>query len=301
MRGDGRFAAAQLSISPVGRAAVLAGAFLLAAACSDKRRTADSDSVLARDLQLATQVTAQPTFQDTALNSPASNVKPEKPVERQAPSRPRRRPPPEKETRVAEAPRAQAPTTVPAPVPSPSPAPLPAPSKEIGAGTGIGMTSSGRVCTDSNRVGDKMIATIDSPITGTNGATIPAGSKVVLEIASVTPAQPAEQTQIVFRVRALYINDVTYNMSGDVLPQTGLQREKVAGDPNGDKKKVIGGAIAGAILGQILGHNTKGTVIGAATGAAAGAVAAKASEKYQACLPEGARLHMTLGQAVALQ
>jgi outer membrane lipoprotein SlyB len=80
-----------------------------------------------------------------------------------------------------------------------------------------------------------------------------------------------------------------------------LERVKVPNpDANADKKKVIGGAIAGAILGQIIGHNTKGTVIGAATGAAAGAVAAKATEKYESCLPAGASLHMTLAQAVVM-
>jgi hypothetical protein len=41
-------------------------------------------------------------------------------------------------------------------------------------------------------------------------------------------------------------------------------------------------------------------VIGAATGAAAGAVAAKAGEKYEACLPAGSSLHMTLAQAITL-
>ncbi|HEV8234834.1 MAG TPA: glycine zipper 2TM domain-containing protein [Gemmatimonadaceae bacterium] len=160
------------------------------------------------------------------------------------------------------------------------------------------MTSGGRVCTETNRPGDKIVATVDSPVSGTNGAVIPAGSKVVLEIASITPG---DQAQILFRVRALYVNDSSYSVAGSVTPSTPLERVKVANpDANADKKKVIGGAIAGAILGQMIGHNTKGTVIGAATGAAAGAVAAKATEKYESCLPAGASLHMTLGQAVLL-
>ena len=160
------------------------------------------------------------------------------------------------------------------------------------------MTSGGRVCTETNRPGDKIVATVDSPVSGTNGALIPAGAKVVLEIASITPG---DQAQILFRVRSLYVNDSSYTIAGDVTPSTPLERVKVANpDANADKKKVIGGAIAGAILGQMIGHNTKGTVIGAATGAAAGAVAAKASEKYESCLPAGASLHMTLSQPVAM-
>jgi uncharacterized protein YcfJ len=160
------------------------------------------------------------------------------------------------------------------------------------------MTSGGRVCTATNRPGDKIVATVDSPVYGSNGAHIPAGSKVVLEVASVTSG---DQAQILFRVRALYVNDSSYTIAGNVTPSTPLERVKVANpDANADKKKVIGGAIAGAILGQIIGHNTKGTVIGAATGAAAGAVAAKATEKYESCLPAGASLHMTLAQGLVM-
>ena len=188
--------------------------------------------------------------------------------------------------------------SIPTPAPLPAPTRASAPAREIGAGTGIVMTSGGRVCTETNRPGDKIVATIDSPVSGTNGAVIPAGSKVVLEIASVTPG---DQAHIDFRVRGLYVNDSLYPATGTVSPTTPLERVKVANpDANADKKKVIGGAIAGAILGQIIGHNTKGTVIGAATGAAAGAVAAKAGEKYENCLPAGASLHMTLGQSVVM-
>jgi hypothetical protein len=188
--------------------------------------------------------------------------------------------------------------SIPPSAPLSSPAPARGPAGEIGAGTGIVMTSAGRVCTSTNRPGDKIVATVDSPVSGTNGAVIPAGSKVVLEIASVTPG---DQAQIDFRVRALYVKDSLYTIAGTVSPSTPLERVKVANpDANADKKKVIGGAIAGAILGQIIGHNTKGTVIGAATGAAAGAVVAKAGEKYEACLPAGASLHMTLAQPVLM-
>ena len=263
------------------------------AACSDHKRTGASDSDLTRDLQLAGQISAQPTFQDTALSSTAPR-RASAPAKTPTQTRTTRR---ERTMSPAQPPLDATPRPQPS-APMPSPAPARAPSREIGAGTGITMTSGGRVCTATNRPGDKIVATVDSPISGTNGAMIPAGSKVVLEIASVTPGAQAE---ISFRVRALYVNDSSYSIAGTVSPSTPLERVKIQNpDANADKKKVIGGAIAGAILGQIIGHNTKGTVIGAATGAAAGAVAAKATEKYEACLPAGASLHMTLAQAVAM-
>ena len=272
---------------------VLAGVGLAAiAACADHKRTGNTDSDLTRDLQLAGQINAQPTFQDTALGSAAS-VRASATTKTPAPT-------PTRSTRQERRMSPPAAQDVRPSIPSPNPIPAaaPAPAREIGAGTGIVMTSGGRVCTETNRPGDKIVATIDSPVSGTNGALIPAGSKVVLEIASVTPG---DQAHIDFRVRGLYVNDSLYPATGTVSPTTPLERVKVANpDANADKKKVIGGAVAGAILGQIIGHNTKSTVIGAATGAAAGAVAAKAGEKYENCLPAGASLHMTLGQSVAM-
>lgn len=267
-------------------------------ACSDQKRNVSTDSDLNRDLQLAGQMSAQPqpTFQDTALSPQSAPVKASAPAKTPTPTRTARR---ERSMSPAQPPLDATPhPQAAAPIPAAAPAPAAAPSRQIGAGTGIVMTAGGRVCTDSNRPGDKIVATVDSPVSGTNGAVIPAGSKVVLEVASVTAG---DQAQILFRVRSVYVNDSSYSISGDVTPSTPLERVKVQNpDANADKKKVIGGAIAGAILGQMIGHNTKGTIIGAATGAAAGAVAAKATEKYESCLPAGASLHMTLAQALII-
>jgi hypothetical protein len=157
------------------------------------------------------------------------------------------------------------------------------------------------VCTSSNLPGDKLVATLNTALTGSNGYQIPAGSTVVLEVASVSPGETADGAKITFRVRSIVVNDKTYTVAADVLPAGSLDRTKVAGaDPNADKKKVIGGAIAGAILGQLIGHNTKGTVIGAAAGAAAGAAVAKTGEKWEACLPSGAQLTLKLNEPLVL-
>ena len=284
------------------------GALLLCAlplmmACSSER-TGTADSSLLRDLQLVSQLANQPTFQDTALSDtparqevraskrPAANPGPARSI-----ARPRSSPP----VQIARAPEPepQPERTIPAAA-APAPAPAAAPSREIAAGTGISMTAGGRVCTLTGRPGDKIVATVDAPITGTNGATIPAGSKVVLEVASVAPGDPPEQGRLIFRVRALYVGDSLYQAEGDVTPTSPLEKVKVAGNPNADRKKVIGGAIAGAILGQVLGRDTKSTVIGAATGAAAGTMAAKAGERYEGCLNPGSSLTLTLAQSMAM-
>ncbi len=153
--------------------------------------------------------------------------------------------------------------------------------------------------------GDKLVATTTTAVTGSNGAVIPAGSNVVLEVAAVSPGQDAQSAKLLLRVRSVVVGDKTYTVDGDVTLLAPLDKSKVqTGDPNDGKKKVIGGAIAGAILGQLIGHNTKGTVIGAAAGAATGAAVSKAGssgEQWQACLPQGAPMRLTLNSPLILQ
>jgi hypothetical protein len=185
-----------------------------------------------------------------------------------------------------------------------APAPAPAPAViqgEVAAGSAAGLTSGAKVCTQTNQPGDKIVATLNTALTGTNGKEIPAGSTVVLELATATTGQTAEGAQLTFRVRSIVVNDKTYSVDAEVVPLSMTEKSKVSnGDPNADTKKVAGGAIAGAILGQIIGHNTKGTLIGAAAGAAAGAAVAKSSEKWEACLQSGAQLRLKLNAPLVI-
>lgn len=293
----------------VGSWVSLATAMAFAAACGDRgaQSKAAADSELARDLALASQQpTAQPTFQDTAV-APAPKPAPAKetaPVP-QPKTRAPRRPEPRKEVPRPVSPPAPTPTAVAQPTQvaqAPTPAPTPAPARgEIGTGTGFGLTSGAKVCTNTNRPGDKIVATLNSAVTGSNGAVIPAGSTIVLEVASTNAGQNGEGAQINFRIRSLVINDRTYDVNGDVSTVAPLEKTKVAnGDPNAEKKKVVGGAIAGAILGQMIGHNTKGTIIGAAAGAATGAAISRSGESYEGCLPAGSALHITLNSPILM-
>ena len=297
-----------ISMARLGRLRALGflAALLAAAACTDKTKSAAStDSALAKDLALAGQQTAQPTFQDTAVAPAPTTAAPSPKKEVPAPAR----------MRAAERPQTHAPKPTPrVPNPKPAPAPVTVPQTtipmvsgpaqihgEIGSGTSVALTSGSKVCTSTNLPGDKIVATVNEPVTGTNGAVIPAGSTVVLEVASINSGGSADSTAITFRVRSLVVNDKMYTLAANVSTGGQLEKTKVANtDPNADKKKVIGGAIAGAILGQLIGHNTKGTIIGAAAGAATGAAVSKAGEKWEGCLPAGAPLRLTLTGALVM-
>jgi hypothetical protein len=284
--------------------------------CHGADERAAADSALARDLALVqSSAGPQPIFRDTALtNTPAPRTSaPRAPAPRPARdrevaaagtrSRPTARPTPERRTRrpvrVAE---------VPPPEPEEA-SPQPAPTVErpgeleagvIGAGAVLTATSNARVCTRSNLPGDKITATVSSTVRGTNGAEIPAGSKVVLEVASINAAEPPANGEVVFRVTSVAIGDESYPASGDATATGALERVQAPRDAASDRKKVIGGAIAGAILGQMMGKDTRSTVIGAAAGAAAGTAAAKMGDKAESCLAAGTPVRITLEDAVVL-
>lgn len=171
-------------------------------------------------------------------------------------------------------------------------------SRGILAGTSFGLSTRGQVCTN-NRPGDKIVATVTEPVVGQDGATIPAGSSVVLEVVSVAPGDTPESADIALRVRSIVLDGVAHPVDAAVAISSELARGP-ATENNSDKKKVVGGAIAGAVIGQIMGRDTRSTVIGAAAGAAAGTAAAAATRKYHACLPAGSSARVTTTQPIIL-
>ena len=278
-------------------------ALALLGACRDRAGTdsAATDTALARELALAQREVAPTTvFNDAPLaETPTPDVSPAKTPERPRTSAPR--PAPRRESppaRVATTPRPTAPQPQPA---EPEPAAAASASSAalagiIGAGTRVGMTTNDRTCTTA-LVGDKFSATVASTITGSNGAVIPAGSTVVLEVTSVERADPIEASRIHFHVRAIDVSGESRPADGEVTTLSQMQTVRVSG--GSDRTKMIGGAVAGAVLGRVLGGGTKGTVIGAAAGAAAGSAASRRSGT-EACLPEGSSLQLTLAREIVV-
>ena len=277
-------------------------ALALLGACRDRAGSdgaSSVDSAFARDIELAQrQAPPQTVFNDAPLGgSTAGAPAPAAPA--RSPARtPRPPPPPRRESPRARVARAPQPTP-PAPVErAPATAPAAA-AGVIGAGTRVGMTMNDRTCTTA-LVGDKFTATVASTTVGTNGAVIPAGATVVLEVTSVDRADPIEASRIHFHVRAIDVNGESYPGEGDVATLSQLETERVSSGGS-DRTKVVGGAVAGAVLGRILGRSTKATVIGAAAGAAAGGAAVKRSQGTQACLAAGSSLQLTLSRDVVMR
>lgn len=261
---------------------------LVALAACQRGESPKPDSALARDLALASQLQTTrpvPQFQDSAPQVAQASKPAPRPQRIENAPRVRQTPP---RQQVVTRPVATEPQ--PERVESTQPARQAGPS--IGAGAAFSLASQQRICASSNRPGDRFVATVSNTITGSNGASIPAGSAVVLEVASVT------ENGMSFSVNSVELNGRNYPVSGDVYSTA--QLEKVRMNGGSDAKKVAGGAAVGALIGQLMKKNTKGTVIGAAAGAATGAVAAKMTEKYDNCLPMGAPMRLTLSSALMM-
>ena len=126
-------------------------------------------------------------------------------------------------------------------------------------------------------------------VNGPDGATLPAGTPILVEL-----APPTADGTFAFRVRSVQVNGELVPVQGTVRVGDDIAIEERRVSKGGDRGKVITGAIIGAIAGRVLGGGTRGTVIGAAGGAAAGTIAAARNAQTERCLPSGATLTVTL-------
>lgn len=248
-------------------------AIALLAACAGDKSSSDSalaaDSSLNRDLKLAgTDTAAKPQLADVP-----------------------KAPPPATRT------KAKAPTNVAkAPTPTP-PAPTRPTTGVIAAGTALSLTAGQEICTNTNKVGDTFTATLQNPVAGSNGATIPAGAVVTFTVTQLKRSENVNDNIVmIYAVNSVAFGGKTYSTDAAV---TTVAIDKVKNVPKGTTaKNVAGGAAVGAIAGQLLGKNTKSTVIGAAVGAAAGAGAAAATANYEGCMRSGSTIVVTLSSGL---
>lgn len=291
----------------------VAGAALLAfamACAKGDNKSAPRDSALERDLTLAAQAEppamVMPSLGDTARSSPQTTAPVGNPTNRAQPQdSPRRSPTPVRLPSQPAPQREPEPAAVVAPVPA-APAPTdPAPAKiagsggagsgrrSLGIGTALIAQTTSQLCSLANRPGDRIVATLNSAITGPDGATLPAGTPIVIEMA---PAEPP--ADFAFRVKGVQVDGQFIPADGTVTSDGTMTGRRVA--KGGDKGKVATGAVVGAILGRVLGGGTKGTVIGAAGGAAAGSVMAARNSTIEHCLAAGATITVTLSSPLVL-
>jgi hypothetical protein len=299
----------------LGAPIILSVAVLLGACSSDAKKGPDgtalgTDTTLNKDLALASRDSvSKPQLQDIPANTPVAPTP--APVKR-APARVRETP----RTTPRERPRNNPP---PAPVPEPTTRTTPSGNTEtrnagsgnpssagggavgtIAAGTTLNTHASSKICTNTNAVGDRVTATLDNTINGTNGAEIPAGATVNLTITQLKRSENTNDPILMeFNVNSVTFGGRTYPVDASVTSATVTRvRDESKGK---DIQKVGIGAVAGAIAGKLIGRSTKGAVIGGAAGAAAGAAAAAATANYQGCIDSGGSIVVKLNSSATVK
>jgi hypothetical protein len=170
----------------------------------------------------------------------------------------------------------------------------------VASGTPLDLTSTERVCTNTNHVGDKFTATVNQAVTGSNGVSIPSGAKAVIEVSQLKQSgKTGDAIQMTFNVTNLTWGDKSFPIDA-TIDHVDVDKVRNASTKS-DAAKVGGGAIVGGILGQIIGHSTKSTVIGAATGAAAGTAVAMGTAGYDGCVPVGGNIKIHLNAPAQIQ
>ena len=170
----------------------------------------------------------------------------------------------------------------------------------IAAGTTLSLTPTANVCTNTNKVGDKVTMTTQNAVTGSNGAVIPAGSAVTLTVTNLKRSENSnDQIVMEFAVNSVNVGGRNYPLDASIesAPITRVRNQP----KSKDAQKVAIGAGIGAIAGQILGKNTKSTVIGGAVGAAAGAAAAAATANYEGCINNTSTVTIKLNSAAQVR
>ena len=276
---------------------------LVAGACVDKKQdTLATDTSLNRDLQMANQDTsAKPALQDVPATgapttpAPAASAPAPRRTTSSGPTRTTTRSPTTTTTKPATPTTTASGNTVTRGTTGSEKA-----VGSIAAGTEISLSSNSRVCTNTHKVGQRFSATVSNTVTGSNGATIPAGATATVEITELNRSENVnDPVKMGFRVVSVTFGGRTYPLDATT---TYANVDRVRNQPKSkDVQKVVGGAAVGAIIGQVLGKDTKSTVIGAATGAAAGAGAAAATANYEGCVPSGGRITITLDNAATVQ
>lgn len=170
----------------------------------------------------------------------------------------------------------------------------------IASGTTMNLRSGSEVCTNNKRVGDKFTATVEETVTGSNGATIPAGATALVTITELRKSENTnDPVTMGFSVSSVSFGGKTYPIQTEIVS---AEVNKVRSTKrSSDAKKVAIGAAVGAIAGQVIGKDTKGTVIGAATGAAAGTAVAVATGDYEGCVRSGGMIRVRLTQAAQVR
>src|SRR3954469_2800604 len=87
----------------------------------------------------------------------------------------------------------------------------------IAAGTTLSLTPTANVCTNTNKVGDKITMTTQNTVTGSNGASIPAGSTVTLTVTNLKRSENSNDAIVMeFAVNSVNVGGKSYPLDASI-------------------------------------------------------------------------------------
>src|SRR5688500_20224117 len=100
---------------------------------------------------------------------------------------------------------------------------------------------------NTDKAGDRLDAILTTPVTGTNGVSLPAGATISIEVTELKRSVDSKTNIVMgFRVVSITANGRTYTPDAEVVSAS-IDRVR-AQDRGDDAKKVAAGAAAGAIV-----------------------------------------------------
>lgn len=176
-------------------------------------------------------------------------------------------------------------------------APAPAVSDEtsvravVPQGTAMSFFVDQEISTDSHAVGDRFIATLDTPVRDANGNVVLKAGTASQWIVTQSSVQDGQA------LLAMAMESIDWN--GSWLPAVANVTDAKLDTDNPDSgtetaTKIGVGAAAGALVGQIIGKDTESTLKGVGVGAAVGTAVALATKGGSSKLPAGSILMVEL-------
>lgn len=187
--------------------------------------------------------------------------------------------------------------------PTPAPVPPPAPvvvQANFPVGTQLSVKLPEAVASNTVTAGQYLNATLSAPLAdGAGKSTVPAGSKVILQVTEVdTAGRLAGVPQVKLALYQIEVNGKAYNASSTPYIAKGPSRTT-----NTVKKGGIGGAIGcgvGAVVGVFKRKPKTGCGVGAGAGAGTGVAVAATDEIKPAVIPAGTVIRLSLTRPVQL-
>jgi hypothetical protein len=163
------------------------------------------------------------------------------------------------------------------------------------SGTSIDITLGTSLTSETARVGNAWIGTVQNASVVNGRNLIPAGSPVAGTVTGVTAAHKGNRAMLDLGLTSITVGDHRYRVEGST-------EAVIAGSPRARNLGAIAaGTAAGALVGRAVSGSNRGTIVGGLIGGGAATGVVSQTRGWQVVLKEGTPLTFTTHEAVAVR